>query len=99
MIKRLKREACVWNQLNDPNVLPLLGISNDVGVEGSPPALITPLCTNGHVLNYLSHTPDASRLKLVSCLQCLFEITSFLYTGYGCCKRLAIFTYTECCSW
>jgi len=65
MSKRLNRETRVWNQLNDLNVLPFLGISNDVGGEGSPPALITPLCTNGHVLNYLSHTPDASRLNLV----------------------------------
>jgi hypothetical protein len=64
--QRLDRETRVWNKLNHPNVLPFLGISNDVGGEGSAPALITPLCTNGHVLDYLTHHHEADRLKLVS---------------------------------
>jgi len=65
MSKRLDRETRVWNQLNDLNVLPFLGVSNDVGGEGSPPALITPLCTNGHVLDYLSHSHKTDRFKMV----------------------------------
>jgi len=65
MSERLNRETWVWDQLSHPNVLPFLGISNDAGVEGSPPALITPLCANGHVLNYLTQNPNADRLKVV----------------------------------
>ena len=66
MTQRLKRETWVWNQLDHPNVLPFLGISKDAGEEGSAPALITPFCANGDVLDYLKQTPNADRLHLVS---------------------------------
>jgi len=64
MSQRLNREAWIWDQLTDANVLPFLGISNDAGEEGASPALISPLCTNGHVLDYLRKNPDVDRLKL-----------------------------------
>ena len=66
MKQRLNRESWAWDQLTDPNVLPFFGISNDAGEKGTAPALISPLCTNGHVLDYLKHTPNADRLHLVS---------------------------------
>ena len=66
MTQRLERETRVWNQLDHPNVLPFLGISKDAGEEGSAPALITPFCANGDVLDYLKQTPNADRLHLVS---------------------------------
>jgi len=62
--RHLNHETWVWDQLSDLNVLPFLGISNDAGEDGNAPALITPLCTNGHVLSYLTKNPDADRLKL-----------------------------------
>jgi serine/threonine protein kinase len=62
--KRLNRETWAWDQLTDPNVLPFFGISNDAGEKGTAPALISPLCTNGHVLDYLVQHPQADRLKL-----------------------------------
>jgi len=64
MSERLNREAWVWDQLEDPNVLPFLGISNDVGGEFASPALISPLCTKGHVLDYMRKNPNVDRLKL-----------------------------------
>jgi serine/threonine protein kinase len=63
--QRLNREAWAWHDLAHPNVLPFYGISNDAGGKNTSPALISPLCTKGHVLDYLKKNPDVDRLKLV----------------------------------
>jgi len=64
MSERLNREAWAWHDLTHPNILPFYGISNDAGGKGASPALISPLCTKGHVLDYLKKNPDVDRLKL-----------------------------------
>jgi hypothetical protein len=99
MTQRLNRETWVWDQLDDPNVLPFLGISNDAGEAGSAPALITPLCTNGHVLTFLTQNPDADRLHLVSHFQRVLTVCSFLSTGCWRRERFGILTFKGHHSW
>jgi len=65
MTERLYREIRGWSQREDLNVLPFLGISNDAGGEGHSPALISPFCARGEVMEYLIREPDADRLEIV----------------------------------
>jgi hypothetical protein len=53
MTQWLNRESWVWDRLTHANVLLFLGISNNAGDEGSSPAFVSPLCTNGHITDYL----------------------------------------------
>ncbi|KAF9509411.1 hypothetical protein BS47DRAFT_154544 [Hydnum rufescens UP504] len=57
---RLKREARVWNSLNHPNIVPLLGVvSGKLG-----PGLVTPWYAHGNILQYLRRVPNARRESL-----------------------------------
>jgi len=62
--KRLNRETWIWDELVHPNVLPFLGISNDAGGHNDAPALVSPLCMEGHVEQFLTKYPNSDRLKI-----------------------------------
>lgn len=61
-IKLLKRELATWKMLHHPNVLPLLGHSDD---DDSQPVLVSPWIKNGSMLNFLNVNPDANRIPLI----------------------------------
>jgi serine/threonine protein kinase len=60
--RRLHRETHIWHQLEHPNILPFLGISQDFDRS---PALISPLCSNGDALNYVKTHPETDRFNLI----------------------------------
>ncbi|KAJ7366089.1 kinase-like domain-containing protein [Mycena albidolilacea] len=63
-LKRLIREADVWSKLEHENVLPFIGVYDDVRIAPYP-VLISPFCGFGHVGRYLSKNPSANRDHLV----------------------------------
>ncbi|KAJ7851493.1 kinase-like domain-containing protein [Mycena olivaceomarginata] len=63
-------EAFIWRQLNHPNVLSFLGISQTL--FAGRPCMISPWMQNGTLLEYLEAHPSANRKKL------LFQVTSGL---------------------
>ncbi|KDQ52347.1 hypothetical protein JAAARDRAFT_138714 [Jaapia argillacea MUCL 33604] len=64
--KRLRREAMVWRQLDHPNVLRFLGVCyNNIPPVHDFPALLSPLCENGNILDYLRIHQDVERLPLL----------------------------------
>ncbi|RDB21802.1 Serine/threonine-protein kinase STY17 [Hypsizygus marmoreus] len=62
--RRIYRESRVWHDLKHDNILPFLGISTS-GDLGPSPALISPLCEEGHVIQYLQRHPETDRSKLL----------------------------------
>ncbi|KAK0461544.1 kinase-like domain-containing protein [Armillaria novae-zelandiae] len=54
------REALVWRQFCHPNVLPFLGVSEDLFAPRY--CLISPWMGNGNVMSYLQAHPDHDRL-------------------------------------
>ncbi|KAF7365348.1 TKL/TKL-ccin protein kinase [Mycena venus] len=58
--KSLYEEARIWRRLEHPNILPLLGISLDLGLS---PALVSPLCA-GPIMKYAQHNSKDSRQRL-----------------------------------
>jgi len=61
-IRRLNRETRVWHSLCHENVLPFLGLCRDLGPS---PAMISPLCHNGDVSQYLLSNPRADRQAII----------------------------------
>jgi len=64
ILRRLHREAHLWHPLSHENVLPFFGVCNDDEVWLAP-ALISPLCENGNVMQYLAKHPGADKLKMI----------------------------------
>jgi len=62
--ERLNRETWVWDELIDPNILPFLGLSSNVGDKTDAPALISPLCTKGDITRFLKENGNADRLEM-----------------------------------
>jgi serine/threonine protein kinase len=60
--RRLNRETRVWHSLSHANILPFLGVCSDLGPST---AMVSPLCDNGAVLQYLGINPQANRLKII----------------------------------
>ncbi|KII90401.1 hypothetical protein PLICRDRAFT_52140 [Plicaturopsis crispa FD-325 SS-3] len=60
--RRLIRETKTWSQLSHRNIQPFLGFSEDVGPSVG---LISPLCKEGTVLEYMNKHPDANRSTFV----------------------------------
>ncbi|KAJ3552602.1 hypothetical protein NP233_g12842 [Leucocoprinus birnbaumii] len=52
---RLYSEAIVWTKLQHENVLPFLGLAQDLGRFGCP-AYIFPFCNNGSITDYIHST-------------------------------------------
>lgn len=59
---RLRREVEIWRTLKHKNVLPFIGLCDDLAPW---PALLSPFCGFGHVANYIKNHPHASRDDLV----------------------------------
>ncbi|KAF7305750.1 TKL/TKL-ccin protein kinase [Mycena chlorophos] len=59
--RRMKREVRVWTQLKHPNVLPFLGVCNDLGPW---PVFVSPFYEFGHVGEYLRKFPEVDRHEL-----------------------------------
>ncbi|KAF7343895.1 Glycoside hydrolase family 76 protein [Mycena venus] len=67
ILRRLDREVEIWVRLKHKNVLPLIGICNDIGTLPTPwPVLISPFHKFGHIGTYLKKYPSANRQDLVS---------------------------------
>ncbi|KAJ7616883.1 kinase-like domain-containing protein [Mycena rosella] len=56
--RRLRREVEIWRTLKHKNVLPFIGLCDDLA---PCPALLSPFCGFGHVANYIKNHPHASR--------------------------------------
>ncbi|PBK66460.1 kinase-like protein [Armillaria solidipes] len=54
------REALVWRQLHHPNILPFLGVNEDLFAPSY--CLISPWMSNGNIMSYLKAHPDHDRL-------------------------------------
>lgn len=52
----------MWHTLKHSNTLEFLGISRDLGPS---PALVSPLCNEGQITQYLQNKPTANRPQLV----------------------------------
>ncbi|KAG9012228.1 hypothetical protein FRB90_006774 [Tulasnella sp. 427] len=59
---RFDRELTIWTECQHPRVLELLGYAYIEGV----PCLISPWCSNGNILEYISKSPDADRRMLIT---------------------------------
>ncbi|KAJ6600954.1 kinase-like domain-containing protein [Mycena vulgaris] len=62
VLRRLKREVDVWSRLKHTNVLPLIGVCDDIAPF---PVLISPFYKFGHVGTYLRKYPATDREYLV----------------------------------
>ncbi|KAK0222061.1 kinase-like domain-containing protein [Armillaria fumosa] len=60
LIQDFCREALVWRQLRHPNILPFLGVSDDLFAPGF--CLISPWMVNGNIISYLEAHPNHNRL-------------------------------------
>ncbi|KAF7358680.1 Glycoside hydrolase family 76 protein [Mycena sanguinolenta] len=60
--RRLRREVEIWRKLNHRNVLPFIGVCDDIAPR---PMLISIFCHFGHVGTYLKSHPSANRDELV----------------------------------
>lgn len=60
--RRLNRETRVWHSLSHMNVMPFLGLCDEIGPS---PAMISPLYDNGDVIRYLNNNPQADRLAII----------------------------------
>ncbi|TFK53486.1 kinase-like protein [Heliocybe sulcata] len=63
-MKKFRREAIVWKQLNHENILPLLGVCGNVpgfGVAG----LVSPYCEQGNLTDYISEHKECDRLYML----------------------------------
>ncbi|KAE9390009.1 kinase-like protein, partial [Gymnopus androsaceus JB14] len=64
LFKEFSKEVLVWSQLDHPNVLPFLGINIDLFPGRF--CLVSPWCSNGSIMNYLSMHPEADKMEIVS---------------------------------
>ncbi|KAJ7759445.1 kinase-like domain-containing protein [Mycena maculata] len=62
ILRRLKREVDVWCRLKHKNVLPFIGVCEDIAPW---PVLISPFYKLGHVGTYLRKNPSTNREELV----------------------------------
>ncbi|KAJ7932966.1 kinase-like domain-containing protein [Mycena leptocephala] len=63
ILRRLRREVEVWSRLKHKNILPLIGVCDDLAPS---PVLISPFYKFGHVGTYLRKHPGIDRKELVS---------------------------------
>lgn len=59
---RFDRELTIWMECQHPRVLELLGYAYIEGI----PCLISPWCSNGNILEYLSKNPNADHSRLIN---------------------------------
>jgi len=61
--RRLNRETRVWHRLSHANILPFLGVCGDLGPS---PAMVSPLCSSGSVIQYLKNNLAANQHKIIT---------------------------------
>ncbi|KAJ2932169.1 hypothetical protein H1R20_g4931, partial [Candolleomyces eurysporus] len=61
---RLRRESKLWHQLDHPNILPFHGLVSSPWC-GLVPALISPYCGRGSVLDFIKKDPSVERLPII----------------------------------
>ncbi|KAF8192271.1 kinase-like domain-containing protein [Mycena galopus ATCC 62051] len=61
MLRRLKREVDVWSRLRHKNLLPFIGVCEDLAPS---PLLISPFYKFGHIGTYIRKHPDPDRQEL-----------------------------------
>ncbi|KAF7336056.1 Glycoside hydrolase family 76 protein [Mycena sanguinolenta] len=62
VMRRLRREVEVWSKLKHKNVLPFIGVCNDIAPY---PVLISPFYKSGHVETYVKKNPSVNKHALV----------------------------------
>jgi len=62
LLKRLKRETRVWHTIKHPNILEFLGVVLNMGQF---PALVSPYCAKGNMIQHLEDHPESNRLHLI----------------------------------
>ncbi|KAK6978012.1 kinase-like domain-containing protein [Favolaschia claudopus] len=67
IVRRLKREVEVWSKLKHKNILPFIGVCDDLAPT---PVLISPFYKFGHVGTYLSKHPHMNRTDIVNGVAC-----------------------------
>ncbi|KAK6978010.1 TKL/TKL-ccin protein kinase [Favolaschia claudopus] len=67
IIRRLKREVDVWSKLKHRNILPFIGVCDDLAPT---PVLISPFYKFGHVGTYLRKHPHINRIDIVHGIAC-----------------------------
>ncbi|KAK6978024.1 glycoside hydrolase family 76 protein [Favolaschia claudopus] len=67
IIRRLKREVDVWSKLKHRNILPFIGVCDDLAPT---PVLISPFYKYGHVGTYLKKHPHINRIDIVHGIAC-----------------------------
>ncbi|KAJ7808380.1 kinase-like domain-containing protein [Mycena olivaceomarginata] len=63
MLRRLKREVDVWSRLRHKNLLPFIGVCEDLAPL---PLLISPFYKFGHIGTYVKKHPDPDRQELAN---------------------------------
>ncbi|KIY62613.1 kinase-like protein [Cylindrobasidium torrendii FP15055 ss-10] len=71
LLKDCRREALLWRQLDHPNILPFLGINDELFYPSF--CLISPWLENGSVNNFLKSNPSFDRME------CIIDITRGLH--------------------
>ncbi|KAJ7785471.1 kinase-like domain-containing protein, partial [Mycena olivaceomarginata] len=61
LVRTFCREALYWGRLDHPNILPFLGVDDQMFAPSF--CLISPWMDNGNVINFLEKNPDFDRLK------------------------------------
>ncbi|KAK7014324.1 glycoside hydrolase family 76 protein [Favolaschia claudopus] len=67
IVRRLKREVEVWSKLKHKNILPFIGVCDDLAPT---PVLISPFYKFGHVGTYLRKHPHMNRMDIVNGVAC-----------------------------
>ncbi|PBK82462.1 kinase-like protein [Armillaria gallica] len=60
LLQEFCQEALVWRQLHHPNVLPFLGVNEDLFAPRY--CLVSPWMVNGNIMSYIEAHPDHNRL-------------------------------------
>ncbi|KAF7351750.1 Glycoside hydrolase family 76 protein [Mycena sanguinolenta] len=62
MLRRFKREVDIWSRLKHRNILPFIGVCEDLAPL---PVLISLFYKFGHIGKYLNKNPDVNRGELI----------------------------------
>ncbi|KAF5382286.1 hypothetical protein D9757_008496 [Collybiopsis confluens] len=64
VIQEFCEEALVWKQLDHPNVLPFIGVNEEIFYPSY--CFVSPWMNNGNIMTYLAEHPEQDRLPWIS---------------------------------